>query len=616
MSEPDRTSEPGRTAEPTRAGEPDPIGPDGPGRSLPPAVTPKGARKKRKKEPKAASTSGPATPAAAESLSERPMLRTGQPLPRPAHPVRVTTVTAEECEPADHRELLGLMRDWRKGRATKKLGEVISDAYVVVFGVLLVGAMAVNVVLQAQTTVSQCATVACTSARLFLPWATVALVAGLALSMARLFGPVLASAAEGTWLMSAPVGRARLLRPRLVSALLIALLGGALVGILVTLLSGTAGREVAAWTIATGLSAAAVVAWAAAWQTAGRSGPARWSARLFALLGLAVLVLVVALAAGWTTFTLPGVARIEIAAAVAAGAVLLLVVCAVVAGRRLDRIERLRLTSGGSLVSGLSGAFYALDLGLIHDIVVERRAREKGHVRAMRGSGEAVRALVLREVQRALRSPAAVPTVLLTAVVPYAADALGLATVVPFLGALAVFVSLIPLTGGLRVLTRNSGLARTLPFTNGQIRRATVVVPAVVALVWAIASAPAFVGFGESAGSRPVLEAVQVTLLTAFAGLMGAVRWTTAKPVNWGAPMASTPAGAIPPGMITAPIRGIDMVLLITAPILLNLPLVVSFVIAAIVAVVLLGGFSSEGLQATREQQQKELERQRAARRR
>ncbi|MVA75520.1 ABC transporter permease [Auraticoccus sp. F435] len=601
-----------------RAGTPEPeveaaaegasdAAPEDPGPALPPAVTAKGRRRRRKQ---------PAPPPREEALTERPLALSGQPLPEPEQPVPVTRIAFDDCVPADERELLRLMRDWRRGRATRKLTEVVSDAYVMVFGVLMVTAMAVNVVLQVQTNVSACTTVACTSARSYLPWVTGALSAALALSMARLFGPVLASSAEGSWLMSTPIRRSRLLRPRLVAALVVALLAGALLAVLATLLSGAGADEVTAWTVATGLLATGMTAFAATQQVADHSAPARWGARLFALAGLGVLGLVVALSAGWTTVRLPGAEQVEVALVVGAVGLLLTLGCGLLANARLEKIPRLRLMSGGSLAAGLSGAFYALDLGLIHDIVVERRATERGHVRAMRGSGTGTTALVLRELQRTSRSPAAVPAVLATVVVPYAADALGLASIAPFLGGLAVFLTLIPLTGGLRVLTRNSGLARTLPFTTGQIRLATVAVPAAVALVWAVASTAAFVGFGEGAVPRSVPGALLVSLVTAAAGLMGAVRWTTAKPVNWSAPMASTPAGAFPPGLVTAPIRGIDMVLLITAPVLLGLSTVWSLVVLAIVALVLLGGFSGEGLRATQEQQRRELEKMRQQQRR
>ena len=120
--------------------------------------------------------------------------------------------------PASPRELKELIRDWRKGRATRNLMEAFNDAYVVVIGALMVGAMVVNVVLRAQRTVAACDTASCLSARTLLPWAAFAAAVAVALAASRLFGPVLASAAEGFWLLDAPISRAKLLGPRLVGA--------------------------------------------------------------------------------------------------------------------------------------------------------------------------------------------------------------------------------------------------------------------------------------------------------------------------------------------------------------------------------------------------------------
>ena len=62
----------------------------------------------------------------------------------------------------------------------------------------------VNVVIRAQRVVSECSSESCLSARTVLPWAALALSVALALAVSRLFGPVLASAAEGFWLLDTP----------------------------------------------------------------------------------------------------------------------------------------------------------------------------------------------------------------------------------------------------------------------------------------------------------------------------------------------------------------------------------------------------------------------------
>ena len=145
--------------------------------------------------------------------------------------------------PASPRELKELIRDWRKGRATRNLMEAFNDAYVVVIGALMVGAMVVNVVLRAQRTVAACDAASCLSARTVLPWAAFAAAVAVALAASRLFGPVLASAAEGFWLLDAPISRAKLLGPRLVGAVVAAGMGGAAIGALVSALTGSGRRR-------------------------------------------------------------------------------------------------------------------------------------------------------------------------------------------------------------------------------------------------------------------------------------------------------------------------------------------------------------------------------------
>ena len=159
-----------------------------------------------------------------------------------------------------------MIRDWRRGRATRNLWEAFNDAYVVVIGALMLGAMVVNVVLKAQRTVAACTTVSCLSARAVLPWAAFAATVAVALAASRLFGPVLASAAEGFWLLDAPISRSRLLRARLVAAIAIAGVGGAAIGALISALTGSGLTGVGVWAVATALSGAAAVAFAAAQQ--------------------------------------------------------------------------------------------------------------------------------------------------------------------------------------------------------------------------------------------------------------------------------------------------------------------------------------------------------------
>ncbi len=514
--------------------------------------------------------------------------------------------------PASARELKGLIKDWRRGRATKKLSEAFQDAYVALIGVAMIGAMVVNVIVRAQRVVAQCDTASCLSARTILPWAAFAGTVAVALAVSRLFGPVLASAAEGFWLLDAPVSRAKLLGSRLWAAVLIALGAGAVVGALVSALTGSSSTEVVVWAAAGGLSAAAAVAFSATQQGIERHLLTRIGTYLFAVVGLAALAAVVGVAAGRLDLGVPAGLGVQLGLVVIGFAVAVLVISLVVARLRLKQIRRTRLISGGALVSGVSGAFFALDVGLARDIVVERRALELGHVNPVRGRGLGLQAITWREWQRLRRFPQPLIVLGAATVVPYACDALGLSTVTPVISALTVFGATIPLLGGLRVLTRTGGLARCLPFTMAQIKLASVTVPAVVVAVWVLATVYAYLGFGDGANQRSFSEAFLVSLVSGGAGLLASIRWTQAQGVDFGKPMVSTQAGAFPPGLVFNVFRGFDVCVLVTAPLLLGLSPLWSLALAFIVGLLLFNSLDADSLKARQEEQQRLLDKQKA----
>jgi hypothetical protein len=520
----------------------------------------------------------------------------------------------EPLTPASPRELKRLIRDWRSGRATKNLSEAFHDAYVVLIAALMIGAMLINVVLNAQRTLSQCDSESCLSARTILPWAAFAAGIAAALAISRLFGPVLASAAEGFWLLDAPIQRAKLLGARLVGAVAAALGLGAVLGALISALTGSSAASVLAWAGATGVSTAAAVAFAAAQQGVERHRLMRVFSYVFGLLGLAALVAVVGIAARWFSLGWSNDVGIELALALVVFGSLVLIASVMLARARLGRIRRARLLSGGALVSGISGAFFALDIGLARDIVVERRAIDIGHVTPRRGKGLGLQAITWREWQRLTRFPQPLLVVAGTVVVPYAADALGMSTLTPVFAGLALFGAMIPLLGGLRVLTRTGGLARCLPFSVAQIKLASVTVPAIVAGLWCVATTAAYLGFGDGAVDRPLPDALLMAVATGAAGLLGAIRWTQAKGVDFGAPMISTQAGAFPPGLMTNLFRGFDVCLIITAPMLLGLSPFWSLVIATIAGLILLNSVDAESLRAKQAEQQKLVEAQKKQR--
>jgi hypothetical protein len=153
-----------------------------------------------------------------------------------------------------------------------------------------------------------------------------------------------------------------------------------------------------------------------------------------------------------------------------------------------------------------------------------------------------------------------------------------------------------------------------MPFSLSQLKLASVAVPAGIAVLWAIATTEAFRGFGSGVVVRSIPDASLMALATAAGGLLGAVRWTQAKGVDFSAPMVSTQAGAVPPGLMTNLFRGFDVVLLVTFPMLLGGSPLWSFAIAAIAALILLNSMDAESMRARQAEQQKMLAKQKQER--
>jgi hypothetical protein len=273
------------------------------------------------------------------------------------------------------------MKDWRRGRATRHIWEVIQDGYVAVLAVVMIGAMIASVVWRAQGIAAECTTATCQTGRTLLPWAALFGTLAVTLAVARLFGPIVASAAEGFWLMDARVRRSRLLAGRLVAVVVVAGIVSALFGGLVAALTGSPLAEAGIWAAASALGAAGLTAFAAAEQGADRHWTVRVLTWLAGALGLTALMAVVAVAAGWTTLGFDLTLGVRLAGIVGGVGVVLLLAGGAAAFARLDGMRRARLLSGGSLVSGMQGAMFAMDVGLMRDILVERDAMDRGHVR-------------------------------------------------------------------------------------------------------------------------------------------------------------------------------------------------------------------------------------------
>jgi hypothetical protein len=525
------------------------------------------------------------------------------------YPVWEHSLVDVEPDPVDERDLKLLIRDWRHGRATKTIGQVLSDGYVAIFAAIVIIAMVGGAVFQAQGTASVCDSESCTVGRTLLPWVALGAVFCLTALAARVFGPIVASAAEGFWLMDAPIRRGRLLRGRFIGVVIGA---GAIAAILGGLLAALTGYDLMAilqWALAMGVGAAGLTALAAFEQTYGRTWIMSIVQWLAGMVAVGVLAIIVSVSSGWFGVSMPSVpsGRSVVWVAVAGG--VLLLVMGGLALARLGMIHRARLVSGGSLVSGMQGAAFAMDIGLMRDILVERDSLRRGHVHPARGAWTGNKALVWREIQRVWRYPKRILLIMVSIVVPYAVAALGFHNFSPFISALILLVGFVPMLGSMRVLTRTKGLARTFPLSNPQIRASLIVVPAFFAVFWAAATTPAFYGIGTHYEGMSLSRAGVYALLTAAAGLLAAIRWVSAKSADYSSPMMQTGFGAMPPGLMFNLVRGFDVAILITGPLLLGWSPWISVAIAFVVGIALSGFYNMEEMQAMQKEVQKEKDR-------
>ena len=131
--------------------------------------------------------------------------------------------------------------------------------------------------------------------------------------------------------------------------------------------------------------------------------------------------------------------------------------------------------------------------------------------------------------------------------------------------------------------------------------------------VGALIVAPAFAGVVGGVG-RGVAQASMAAVACGAAGLLGAVRWQTAKPVDFGVPMMATAAGALPPTLVLNLVRGFDVATLIVAPVLLNVDPIWSLALAVVVALFLRSGLNTDELTEQAKEQREQLDAERAKR--
>ena len=221
---------------------------------------------------------------------------------------------------------------------------------------------------------------------------------------------------------------------------------------------------------------------------------------------------------------------------------------------------------------GLTTSVTWLDTSLLRGIADEQRWRNRATVRTrrLRGSGPGV--LLRADLRRLVRQPDRVVGCAALAVVPYVvaavADPIWVSVAQVMAGSLAVS----RLTAGLRVVSDQPGLRRMLRVDDRSLHVLHAVLPAVGAVVWMAATAPALVAAGDPAlaGTPAAGEpALGAAVAAAVGALAAAVRAATRPPLNYGGVVVPDVGfGATPVGLIAQVLRGADVALLLAGLIL------------------------------------------------
>ncbi|SHG81764.1 DUF6297 family protein [Streptoalloteichus hindustanus] len=323
----------------------------------------------------------------------------------------------------------------------------------------------------------------------FPAWLAVAvtlLLVGTALAVLAGTGPMWASSATTTWVLSAPTDRRGLLRKWFHWLAFTGLAVGAAAGALLVALF----RLPLVLTTGTGAAVGSgLVAMSVLLQI--RQIRSAWTHRPLVAAGLlTVLFGLILEGAGWlprgAAPTLPTPVSSALVIVVVAAAAMLLVA----ADRRLGRLTRGTLSADAHVVPAAATAGNFLDLSLLLDVLELRRWRRVGRVRPRSFPSGRWRALLVADLRRQFRTPGVLSSWLALALVPYVVAAVT-PLWSPMCQLLTACVATSRLASGLRAVSGSAALRRGLGGGDRPLRLAHLVVPASGAVLWCLGTAPA-----------------------------------------------------------------------------------------------------------------------------
>jgi hypothetical protein len=454
------------------------------------------------------------------------------------------TSTAVRVAPPTARQVRVRLRRARRGHHARSLGDFLTDAYVLLWFLLMYGWVLYSAGRRYLHTPSGGHGDA--AERYWIGVATAVAAAGFAWRGLRAVGPLLVTPAAQAWAVSAPIDRRGWLLPRLGALLGSATAAVAVLGVAVMGLAGSSDGRDLAWAAlagaACGLGGAASSV--AAQQTAGRRWPRLVGVALTGAGALAALAVVIAHFGG-RHLARPNV---PLAAAIAVVGPPLAVVAAALAVRVLPRLDRAALTTGANLATAAVTATVWMDPSLLAVVLEGRRWRGVGRVRSRRfRPGAWWWALLQAEVRRQFRHPSALATWASLVLAQYAV-AVAVPSVAGVTHLIGAYLAAGRLSGGLRAVCRSAGLRRALGVSDAGLHMVHLVVPVLGTALWWLLTVPAG---GLHLGQ---LEPVFVI------GVVAAVyRAATRPPMSYGGAVVETPFGLIPVDLLRQLTRGPDV---------------------------------------------------------
>ncbi|NMO55996.1 hypothetical protein HH310_33045 [Actinoplanes sp. TBRC 11911] len=384
----------------------------------------------------------------------------------------------------------------------------------------------------------------------------VAILFGLLYLALRRFGPLALSRPAASWLMQAPVSRRRLLLPSLRLAAIVAAIVAVLEGIAIighTAPRSLSGEVVALLGIGAGLVGVALLLVALAAQAGGRWGDAVDA--LISLLLAAGLVGLVTATARDQPLATTGWPGTSVLVPVIAGLALVVVVLSLLAVRHLARTPNDRILEASKTAGTLFDSAFGMEPSFLTDMI-ERRFWARRKLRSTRLPAR-LPALVAQDLLLVLRRRRRLLWLALATTLPV------LLTSAPhWLVGVAVLIGLLPAagtaTGNLKTDAGNPGLLRMLGLSSRQAVLQRMVLPGVLAGVWA-------------AVAMTVLQALDVLpagpwwalgLVLGPVGAAAAVHRARVGFVRNELLPLDTPMGTVSPGPLVNLVIGPDMLLL------------------------------------------------------